>query len=920
MLTKAFYLRLAILCALVYLNTARTVKLGQNAKQSISNYEEIGYRLPTTLQPTHYKIYWNPDLESGKFTGKEDITVDVLESTKQIVLHSNNLVITGVYVQFPSGSPAPTVADYELDVERDLLIINMVEELPVEKITLGILFEGEMLNKLTGLYSSIYQTPAGETRTIATTKFEATYARQAFPCFDEPAFKATYQITVSHPTDSYHALSNMDVSDTLLLGDVTETIFETSVPMSTYLACIIVSDFESKSKNVDAQGIGDDFTMRAFATPHQLDKVQFALDFGVAVTEHYIQYYKVAYPLPKLDMAAIPDFASNAMEHWGLVTYRETALLYDENYSSTANKQSTASVLAHEIAHMWFGNLVTMKWWNDIWLNEGFARYMQYKGVHAVYPEWDMLNQFCILVAHPVLNFDAKLSSHPIVQPVETPSQITAIFDTISYDKGASVIRMLENLVGAEIFEEAVTNYLNKYQFSNAETDDFISEVAALVSSFDVKVFMRTWTEQMGYPVVEVHRHDDTTYEITQKRFLSNNNSYAEVPDDSEFGYKWSIPLTFMTDTNSGLNSFLFEYFLTSLTVKTASPSQWIKVNIHQVGYYRVNYEESLWKELIEKLIDNPTSFDTADRANLLNDAFALADAAQLSYNIALELIAYLPQERDFVPWYVAAEALKKLQTSLMYSQVYVDYLNHARVLLQSVYADVGWTIDADNHLRNRLRVSVLSLACAVGLPDCLSQAAQRFNTWLEDPTSSENIPAPDLRSIVYYYGMQQGNEASWERLLNLFQLEQDASEKLKLMNGLAGVQDPQLLYRLLELGTDESIVRSQDYFTLVGDIAGNPIGEAIVWDYYREHWPELLERFGLTNRYLGRLIATITKNFASNVKLEELQQFFNKYPEAGAGESSRLEALETVKLNIQWLKNNIDDISNWLQGTSTPL
>ncbi|XP_030559529.1 glutamyl aminopeptidase-like [Drosophila novamexicana] len=887
-------------------------------RQKRQTLEEIDYRLPTALEPQHYDLYLHPDLEAGTFTGQEKIKIKVLEATNQIVLHSHKLNITSVYVENRE------LESHELDEVREFLIINMQEQLPVDAvITLGIVFEGQSINKLVGLYSSSYTTPAGQLREIATTKFEPTYARQAFPCFDEPALKATYAISVVHPSSgSYHALSNMDQTETTNLGENTMATFQTSVAMSTYLACIIVSDFDSESSTVNANGIGNDFSMRAFATPHQLNKVKYALEFGTAVTEYYIQYFNVEYPLPKLDMAAIPDFASNAMEHWGLVTYRETALLYDEDYSSTLNKQSIAGVLAHEITHQWFGNLVTMKWWNDLWLNEGFARFMQYKGVHAVHPDWGMLEQFQIMALHPVLLFDAKLSSHPIVQKVESPDEITAIFDTISYEKAGSVLRMLESVVGADKFELAVTSYLTKFQYANTVTDDFLTEVAAQVSAFNVKQFMRTWTEQMGYPVLNVRRASETSFIISQQRFLSNKASYEEAVESTEFGYRWSVAITYFLDTSESneVHSSLFEYDQDEADVPVTTDVKWLKLNSHQLGYYRVNYESSIWQQLIQELVEQPTRFDIADRAHLLDDAFALADASQLSYSVPLEMTAYLAQETDFVPWYVATSKLLTLRRNLMFTESYVSYLSYARTLLTNVYKEVGWTVDKDNHLGNRLRVSVLGAACALGVEDCLQQAEELFTKWLNEPTAA-NRPAPDLRELVYYYGMQQtSSEASWEQLLELFKAESDASEKSKLMYGLSAVQDSQLLYRFLELATDESIVRSQDYFTCVQNIAANPVGQPIVWDYYREQWPQLINRFGLNDRNLGKLITSITSRFASEIKLDEVQEFYTKYPDSGAGASSRQQAVETIKYNINWLKENSDDIASWLSGTAAPL
>ncbi|XP_017874509.1 PREDICTED: glutamyl aminopeptidase [Drosophila arizonae] len=898
--------------------TPKDTQIYRSSRARRETKEEIDYRLPKTVKPSSYELYLHPNLEADTFMGQEKIRINVLETTNQIVLHSQDLVLTSVYVVNHE------VENYELDELRQLLIVNMKEPLAANVVvTLGIVFEGKSLGKLEGLYSSSYLTPAGQRRKIATTKFEPTYARQAFPCFDEPALKATFTISVVHPNSgSYTALSNMNEEDSMNLGEESMVTFASSVPMSTYLACIIVSDFDSQTGTVKANGIGNDFTMRAFATPHQLNKVKYALDFGIAVTEYYIKYFNVEYPLPKLDMAAIPDFSSNAMEHWGLVTYRETALLYDENYSSTLNKQSIAGVLAHEITHQWFGNLVTMNWWNDLWLNEGFARFMQYKGVHAVHPDWGMLEQFQILALQPVLVYDAKLSSHPIVQKVESPDEISAIFDTISYEKAGSVLRMLESLVGSEKFEAAVTSYLTKFKYANTVTDDFLTEVAAQFSDLDVKLLMRTWTEQMGYPVLNVRRIGENAFMIEQQRFLSNKDSYDVVVDPVEFGYKWTVPVTYILDSSPAteVNSLVFEYDEDTLGIAAPTSAKWIKLNVRQLGYYRVNYESSIWQALIQQLMTEPTRFNVADRAHLLNDAFALADASQLSYRVPLEMTAYLPNEREFVPWYVASSGLLSLIDQLMFTDTYVDYMSYARTLLTNVYNQVGWTVEQDNHLGNRLRMSVLKLACALEFKDCLEQAEQRFTKWLNAPTA-ENRPAPDLREVVYYYGMKQAsNEKNWEALLELFKTESDASEKSKLMFGLSAVQDAQLLYRFLDLASDETIVRSQDYFTAVENIANNPVGMPIVWDYYRENWPTLVARFGLNNRSFGRLIARITSKFASEQKLQEVESFFVKYPESGAGASSRQEAIETIKYNINWLKANRNDIASWLGGSPSPM
>ncbi|XP_037807914.1 glutamyl aminopeptidase-like isoform X3 [Lucilia sericata] len=880
----------------------------------LPNPEEIIYRLPNDIRPIKYKLYIHPELNAKTCEGTVSIQIEIDKETNLIVLHAKDLEINSVSILNMMARLRIRVKKFYLDVEREMLFIELEEILYTSTpYTVSISYSCQ-LDGLVGFYSSSYVSADNKDRWIATSKFEPTYARQAFPCFDEPSMKAMFTITVVRPSgDGYHALSNMNVEEEKDIGGgLTEVTFAESVPMSTYLACFIVSDFAHKSKMVKGTLEGqNDFEMRVFATAAQVDKVDYALNVGASVTEFYIDYFNISYPLPKLDMAAIPDFVSGAMEHWGLVTYRETALLYDKTISSSSNQQRVATVVAHELAHMWFGNLVTMKWWNDLWLNEGFASYIEYKGVNHVHPDWQMLDQFLIADLHGVMKLDATLASHPIVQTVESPNQITELFDSITYSKGASIIRMLEDLVGAEKFRNATTNYLNRFYYQNAETNDFLSELEALNFDFDVKLIMQTWTEQMGLPVVEVTRTGNS-YKLTQKRFFANPEDYNGSYEDSEFNYHWSIPITYFTSANSEVQRAIFNYNDNELTVTTPAAVEWIKFNKDQVGYYRVNYPTDMWQSLTKALFENRGVFSVSDRAHLINDAFVLADAGQVDYSIALELSKYLEKELDYVPWNVAASRLSAIKNLLYFTDLYRDFVDYARQLLKTAYESVTWNV-GDDHLQNLLRVTILNAACGYGNSEALEEAGKRFSEWLANPSVRPN---PDIRSTVYYYGMKvAGNEETWNQVFDLFVTEQDAQEKVKLMEALAAINEPWILQRYINLAWNESYVRSQDYFSCLQYIAQNRVGQPLVWDYVRENWPRLVERFGINERYLGRMIPSITSRFATQTKLEEMEAFFAKYPEAGAGTAARKEALENVKNNIKWLEQNYKPVGDWLQS-----
>ncbi|XP_021693431.1 glutamyl aminopeptidase isoform X3 [Aedes aegypti] len=884
------------------------------------------YRLPNDVIPLHYDLWLHPNLDEGTFTGRVSIDVSVVSTTRTIVLHSNGLTITNPSLKLET-SFTPITLTPQFDLEREFLQLNVPISAvlqPDTNATISMSFSGKMSGKIVGLYSSSYPTENGETVKIATSKFEPTFARQAFPCFDEPHLKATYAIQVVHPsTNKYHALSNMDAKETLAntpTAGLNTTVFNPSVPMSTYLVVFIVSDFEYDAVRI-TPSLGERFELRVYTTPFQIQNARFARNTAEKIINHYIDYFNIEYPLPKLDMAAIPDFVSGAMETWGLVTYRETSILYNEATSSTANKQRVAEVIAHELAHMWFGNLVTMKWWNELWLNEGFASYIEYKGVDSAYPEWGIMEQFALDNLHGVLTLDATLGSHPIVVKVESPNQITEIFDTITYSKGASVIRMLEDFVSEPIFKEGVTKYLNKLRYGNGESKDLMDQLDELFKDpsepdLSVTMVMDTFTKQKGFPVITVARSGNQ-FRLRQSRFLADPN--ATDTEESEFGYKWYVPLTYITSEDS--TTVKRAWMLrgddqVSIDAPSGSDS-WIKLNHNQVGYYRVNYPENVWQQFSELLSKDINAFSIGDRTGLLNDAFALADASQLRYDLALELTRFLAQETEYVPWATVSSKMKSIRTLIYDYPAYDDILLYVRQLIQRAYDSVGWTVVGEDHMKNRLRTTVLDLACSFGHDDCLQKAHELFRGWLD----SDVAVHPDLRTVVYYYGLQRSaNITDWELVKERFRAEIDANEKAKLMSALAGFPDAKVLRRLLDDAWDPQLVREQDHLTCIQNVAANKHGEQIAWDHVRINWDRLVERYTLGERNLGRMIPSITGRFSTPVRLMELEDFFRRNPEAGAGAAARVQALENIGNNIKWLERNLDIVTKWLSTAILPV
>uniref|UniRef100_A0A2M4BBP3 glutamyl aminopeptidase n=1 Tax=Anopheles marajoara TaxID=58244 RepID=A0A2M4BBP3_9DIPT len=915
-------------------NSRNNVPVGDSMNRVFKMGEQIvrtlGFRLPRHVKPVHYELRLQTDLANETFSGTVGIELNVTEVTNYIVLHSKRLTITETALRALRTNDGQAPADgHEIGIRRayevpehEYWVIETQDDIAAGDYRLRLQFNGSLADRIIGFYSSQYRDKAtNQTRKIATSKFEPTFARQAFPCFDEPHLKAEYTVHLVHPMgDGYEALSNMNVSEVAEntpSNGLATTSFERSVSMSTYLVVFIVSDFQFKERIVNPK-YGDSFPLRVYATPLQQDNTQYALDTAAAIIEHYVDYFAIPYPLPKLDMAAIPDFVSGAMETWGLVTYRETSILYNKDTSSTANKQRVAGVIAHELAHMWFGNLVTMKWWNELWLNEGFASYIEYKGIDVAHPDWGIKEQFIIDDLHSVMTLDATLASHPIVVSVENPNQITEIFDSITYSKGASVIRMLEDFVTPTVFQQGVTRYLEKNKFASGVSEDLMSELDALVTEVSVTDVMDTFTKQKGLPVVMVEMND-SQYVLRQQRFLADQDAADQEKELSPFGYRWYIPLTYISSDNDAVRRMWFQPNddMVLLEIKDAGgPTGWVKFNYQQVGYYRVNYPERMWDQFAKALVTDVNTFTIGDRTGLLNDAFALADASLLSYPVALELTRYLRNEQEYVPWSAVASKLKSIR-NLLYNYIsYDDITQYTRQLVTDVVQTVGWDPVEDEHMKNLLRTTVLDLACTVGHPECLKEAGERFSRWL----NNNEVIHPDIRSIVYTYGIQSGvSVADWEKVLQRYEEESDANEKAKLMAALTAYPDQRVMRRLLDLSWNATVVRTQDQLSCIQSIAANRHGEQVAWEHVRENWERLVDRFTIGERNLGRMIPSITGRFTTQARLMELQDFFARYPEAGAGEAARAQALENIQNNISWLKRNEQNVATWLTTAVLP-
>lgn len=512
--------------------------------------------------------------------------------------------------------------------------------------------------------------------------------------------------------------------------------YEPSVPMSTYLIAFFISDFASITSEV---ATNNNVTFKIWARKSALEQVHFAAEVGPKALEFFENFFNISYPLPKQDMIAVPDFSAGAMENWGLITYRETALLYDPKFSSLGNKKRIASVIAHELAHQWFGNLVTMKWWSDLWLNEGFATYMGNLCVDRLFPQWNYEEEQTVYNFMSVSSFDALRSSHPIVVPIKNPNNVNEIFDTISYKKGSFLLRMMSLFLGEETLKQGVSNYLQKYKYQNADQDNLWEALTVeahkkkiLPSNLTVKTVMDSWTLQTGYPIITVIRnYEENSAELLQQRYVKD-----AVRIRSESG-SWWFPLSYTDGQEKAFNSSKPKLWLSdeekSLTIEDLPDSKtWIVFNIKATGLCKINYDEHNWRLISRELQGkNHSVFPVMNKIQLIDDAFDLAWTGELSYDILFDLLRYLGHEEKYLPWRTALSNVESLLRQLMKSSIYGIFKNYMKELIQPIFTKLnGLNLPDPRSTPSDLidfQVLISDYACRLDITQCVSQAKEIF-------------------------------------------------------------------------------------------------------------------------------------------------------------------------------------------------
>lgn len=846
-------------------------------------------RLGAHIKPERYQILLKPDLEAFVFEGEETILLTLIKEAKKITLHAKDLEIVSAVVVCNKEKIFALKISY--DDATETATFTFPKTLKKGKAKLTLIFRGVLNDKLQGFYRSQYEVD-GKTYHLATTQFEATDARRAFPCFDEPAAKAVFEVKLVVPSKSTALSNTIPTAIHEHEGGYKIVEFAPTPIMSTYLLAFIVGDFEHIERKTK-EGV----LVRVFTTPGKKHQSEFALDCAVKTLSFFTKYFDIPYPLPVLDMIAIPDFAMGAMENWGAITYRESALLIDPDHSSAAARQWVALVVAHELSHQWFGNLVTMEWWTHLWLNEGFASYIEYLAVDHLFPSWDIWTEFVTSDLGTALSLDALKHTHAIEVEVRHPDEISEIFDAVSYSKGASVIRMLADYLGEKDFRDGLRYYLKKHSYKNTSTIH-LWEAFEKVSKKPVTQMMNAWTKKAGHPVLSVSKKGNNI-EIEQSRFFSSPLSRAEAKDKTV----WSTPVSLVADTHKTVQKILVNK--KSTHVALSQKSSWVKLNTGETGVFRTKYSPELLAALKDPVARKELS--TIDRLGILRDVFDLVCAGDISTVDALDFVSAYKNETEYAVWQEIASGLSVVDALVEGESYGTHFKDFAREMFGPMVKHVGWKKkDGEGHTDALLRSLILASAGRYEDEDTITRAQKMFTTIRK---GKNPIPA-DLRSVVYGTVARNGGPATYAEFVKIHNTVTLHEEKNRIAGALGRFRDEGILKKVLEFSLSKD-VRPQDAYRLTSGVILNIHGREIGWKFLKQKWPVFLERYG-AQKSLSYVISPLG-SYHTNRAADDIEKFFKKNPAPGA-ERTLQQTLERIRAKSAWLARDGKKLEKWLQ------
>jgi puromycin-sensitive aminopeptidase len=830
------------------------------------------HRLPRSVVPRRYALRLAPDLDAATFTGDEEVGLELTEPTGEIVLNALDLEIDKVELGDEHGT---TIAgEPSLDASTGRLTVALESVAAAGSWTLRASFSGVLNDKLRGFYRSTFSDGEHE-RVIATTQFEPTDARRAFPCWDEPDRKAVFSVSIDVDA-GLSAVSNTGVVAEEDLGGGRRRIrFADTIPMSTYLVAFVVGPLEVTDA-LDVDGVA----LRVVHVPGKSALTSFALEVAEHGLRFFSEWFGIAYPGDKLDLIALPDFAAGAMENLGAVTFRESVLLIDPASASRLELERVADVISHELAHMWFGDLVTMRWWNGLWLNEAFATFMELLCVDHYKPEWKRWVSFGRSRAAAMVT-DGLSSTRPIEFPVGRPEEAEGMFDILTYEKGAGVLRMLERYLDAEPFRRGIRRYLEAHLYDNAETTDLWDSIEEATGE-PARATMDSWIFQGGHPLVTVSTAADGLV-LDQQPFRYRPAASEEADN---IGRDWQVPVLLRTGAERSVAHHRVLLGPDPETLRLGVPPEWVVVNSGGSGFYRVRYSG----DLLARLLDDLSRLDALERFNLVSDTWAavLAGLAPLSDFVALT--AVLGDEPDANVWAVVTSALVLLDRVVDDGDRPVLQA-FTRRLLQAPFERVGWEPrPKEEETTGTLRATLIDALGTIGAdPEVVARAGRLHDESIAGRAGLD----PDLAGAVVSVVASSSGAREFEAFLERYRHPSTPQEELRYLYGLAGFRDPGLVSRALDLALDE--VRTQNAPFLIGLLLANRVGGRVAWEFVKSRWDDLLARF--PDNTIPRMLEGASTLLAPD-SAADVRDFCSSHP-LRSGQRTVEQILERLEINL---------------------
>lgn len=872
--------------------------------------------LPGALKPLHYDVSVSEvDENKETFVGTVKIAFEALENTLELHLNYRQLTVGEKDISVTVDGKPVGVEGLQQNVDKEFFVVAFAEEVKTGlKVDVSINYGAIIHTNMAGFYKSTY-VDNGVEKVMLLTQFEATDARRAFPCVDEPGWKATFLVDITVKKE-WTVLGNTPVLKTEDADGLQRVFFEKTPVMLTYLVAWAAGDFEYiESFTKEAYHDEKPLPVRIYTTKGHIEEAVFASSIAPKIVDYFLRIFETKYPLPKLDLLAVHAFSHNAMENWGLITYRSTALLFSEATSDPLYRQKVAYVVAHELAHQWFGNLVTMKWWDELWLNEGFATWVGFAAVDYLFPEWDIFSGFVLDLVQLALNLDGLRNSHPIEVPIADALDIDQVFDAISYQKGSSVILMLLTYLGRDVFLRGVARYLNAHKFGNATTADLWRAISE-VSGKPVAEYMVSWIEKIGFPVVNVDV-EGSSLKVSQKRYLNEGNVAPE-----EDRTVWWVPLNISTgptvaDVVEGLGS-ASELTEKESTIANFPVSGFFKVNKDTAGAYRVNYAPSV---LHKNILPHFGRLSLKDKVGVIADVASIAASGDkfTSTTTFLDLVKAVAADTnglaDFVVWQELGKRLTHLLTA--FSGPESAILAGLKALKKEVYGPKAIhyaknpLIDHSQFLEVKLRLEVLRKAAGLGIPEVTQYAGELF-----EKIKAGQAVDPSLRSFVFSAVVSNKELVSNEALDVLFaELVKPTSLDSReiILSVLGGICDDKLADRVFNSFLDPKVVSTMDLHLLAQSLSLNPLTRDRFWAFFQANYDYLYQLMSGNMVVFDRFVRVSLGNYQSLKTRDEIAEFFGARSVHGF-ERSFKQVLDNDTINANWYDRDAEKVRAWFE------